>query len=637
MPVTMVEGRRLTLTRLDKVLYAATGTTKGELVHYYTTMASALLPHLRDRPVSFVRYPDGPDGDRFVTKHPPPGTPTWVALSDTPSKSRGEPVHQVMIQDLPTLVWAANLVAELHTPQWRADEPGMADRLVLDLDPGPPADILACRDVALALRERLAADGLTAYAKTSGSKGLHLLVPITGTPSAEVAGYAKVLAEELAESWPELVVARMAKAARAGRVFVDWSQNAAAKTTACPYTVRARETPTVSAPVTWGELEVAGDAGELVFTIEAMAGRVERDGDLLAPMLNPRRAGVLPVAGAGASGSGRSGRGSSRGGASPVPGDEGRSASARSSADSRTARGAGVPPSRVRVLEPPLPVVRPKTVREIPADDALPGGTQYSLKLDGWRALAFARGGEPAILQARSGRDLSPGFPDIAAAVAGLPDGIVLDGELCAWHEGRFAFGQLIRSAAARARDAAQVSYVAFDLLALPGHDVRARPLRERWELLRELLADVEPPLQLVMATTDRGEAVAWLEALAPTGVEGLVAKGLDTAYRTTIRGDWLKYRETDTVDVRVLAFSGTARRPRALVTELPDGSQALTSPQLDARQSREVAEAVVGRMGDAEEHPDLGAVRRIEPLTAEVRRDPGRVPYVRFVRLRGD
>ncbi|WP_436772235.1 ATP-dependent DNA ligase [Yinghuangia sp. YIM S09857] len=281
--------------------------------------------------------------------------------------------------------------------------------------------------------------------------------------------------------------------------------------------------------------------------------------------------------------------------------------------------------------------MRPKAVREVPAENALPGGTQYSIKLDGWRALAFARGGAPAVLQSRSGRDLAPDFPKIAAAVAALPQGVVLDGELCAWHEGRFAFGQLVRSARARARDSVQVSYVAFDLLAVPEHDVRALPLRERWDLLTTLLADAEPPLQIVMATDDRAEAVSWRAALAPTGVEGLVAKGLDTPYRPQLRRGWLKIRDADTVDATVVGFTGTPRRPRALLTRLDDGTEALTSPQLDARQATEVAAAAANRTHDAVDHPEHGRIHPTDPLPAEVLRDPGRTPYVRFIRLRGD
>ncbi|MFD5782309.1 non-homologous end-joining DNA ligase [Streptomyces sp. NPDC126933] len=292
-PITEVEGRRLALSNLDKVLYAATGTTKGEVLHYYARTAGPLLAHLADRPVSFLRYPDGPDGQRFFTKNPPPGTPPWVRIADVPSTTAGTS-RQVVVGDLPTLMWAANLVVEFHTPQWCADEPGCADRLVFDLDPGAPATAVECCEVALWLRERLSADGLEAYAKTSGSKGLHLLVPLERAPSAEASAYAKGLAVEAETALPRLVVHRMRRSLRPGKVFVDHSQNAAAKTTATPYTLRARAEPTVSTPLTWEEVEGCTAAEQLVFGVNDIAGRLERYGDLLGPLTDPDRAGRLP-------------------------------------------------------------------------------------------------------------------------------------------------------------------------------------------------------------------------------------------------------------------------------------------------------------------------------------------------------
>ncbi|MFF3497209.1 non-homologous end-joining DNA ligase [Streptomyces sp. NPDC002795] len=291
-PITEVEGRRLTLSNLEKVLYPDSGFTKGELLHYYATAAEALLPHLRGRPVSFLRFPDGPEGQRFFAKNVPPGTPSWVKTAEV-SRSDGVS-RQILVQDLPTLMWAANLVTEFHTPQWRADAPGRADRLVFDLDPGAPADIVQCCEVAGWLRERLARDGLDAYAKTSGSKGLHLLVPLVPTASERVSAYAKGLAREAEEALPGLVVHRMARNLRPGKVFVDHSQNSAAKTTAAAYTLRARVSPTVSAPVTWGEVEGCGAAGDLVFVAGDVVARLERDGDLLAGVFDGGRAGELP-------------------------------------------------------------------------------------------------------------------------------------------------------------------------------------------------------------------------------------------------------------------------------------------------------------------------------------------------------
>ncbi|MCL6287882.1 non-homologous end-joining DNA ligase [Streptomyces sp. 43Y-GA-1] len=293
-PITEVEGRRVSLSNLDKVLYPATGTTKGEVLHYYAaTVSGVILPHLRDRPVSFLRYPDGPGGQLFFTKNPPPGTPAWVATAAVP-RSEDQNARQVVVRDLASLMWAANLVVEFHTPQWRTDTPEIADRMVLDLDPGSPATVVECCTVALWLRERLAADGLFAYGKTSGSKGLHLLVPLEPTPSGEVSAYAKRLAVEAEAALPGLALHRMKRALRPGKVFVDFSQNAASKTTATPYTLRARPEPTVSAPVGWDEIAGCREAGALVFRAGDMAGRLDRYGDLLAPLNDPEQARPLP-------------------------------------------------------------------------------------------------------------------------------------------------------------------------------------------------------------------------------------------------------------------------------------------------------------------------------------------------------
>ncbi|MEU7701169.1 non-homologous end-joining DNA ligase [Streptomyces sp. NPDC039028] len=296
-PVTEVEGRRLSLSNLEKVIHPVTGTTKGELLHYYATVGPAILPHLRDRPVSFLRYPDGPDGQLFFTKNPPPGTPSWVRTTPVP-RSEDPRARQVVVEDLASLMWAANLVVEFHTPQWPASSPAVADRLVFDLDPGAPATVVECCRVALHLRARLAEDGLEAFAKTSGSKGLHLLVPVVPTPSARVSAYARTLAVEAEAALPGLVVHRMARALRPGKVFVDHSQNAAAKTTATPYTLRARPLPMASAPVTWEEVEdcagEAADPGSLVHLMDDIAPRLERYGDLLAPLFAPERAGEVP-------------------------------------------------------------------------------------------------------------------------------------------------------------------------------------------------------------------------------------------------------------------------------------------------------------------------------------------------------
>jgi bifunctional non-homologous end joining protein LigD len=289
-----VNGRDLTLSNLDKVLYPGHGFAKGEVIDYYTRIAPVLLPHLADRPVTRKRYPNGVDAASFFEKNAPSHTPGWVrtATLPTPGSARGhETLDFVVIDDLPTLVWCANLAAlELHIPQWRVGPRGGAhkpDLMVFDLDPGAPATIVdACR-VACLLRELLDADGLVSYPKTSGKKGLHLYVPLQET--AHTSEYAKAAAQRLEEEDRDLVVSRMDRRLRKGKVFVDWSQNNPAKTTVAPYSLRAAEAPTVSAPVTWAEVEGCGEPADLRFTTEQVLERVEEHGDLLEPLSRLRQ------------------------------------------------------------------------------------------------------------------------------------------------------------------------------------------------------------------------------------------------------------------------------------------------------------------------------------------------------------
>jgi bifunctional non-homologous end joining protein LigD len=292
-PVT-VEGRRLRLSNLDKVLYPEAGFAKGEVIDYYTRVAPVLLPHLAGRPLTVKRYPNGVEGAFFFEKNAPRGTPDWVRTVRLPapgsSKGRDE-IDYIVVKDLPTLVWLANLAAlELHTPQWRVGPRGAArgaDQLVLDLDPGPPATVVECCAVALLLRDLLAADGLTPLAKTSGSKGLQVYAAVQETPATHTSDYARRLAQRLEQDRGELVVSRMTKSLRPGKVLVDWSQNNAAKTTVSVYSLRARPQPTVSTPVSWDEVaETAGRRGRLVFNADDVLARVDDRGDLFAPLLS---------------------------------------------------------------------------------------------------------------------------------------------------------------------------------------------------------------------------------------------------------------------------------------------------------------------------------------------------------------
>ncbi|MFB7514023.1 DNA ligase [Streptomyces sp. NPDC056144] len=249
------------------------------------------------------------------------------------------------------------------------------------------------------------------------------------------------------------------------------------------------------------------------------------------------------------------------------------------------------------MLTPPVDVMRPRSVDEIPAQGDTPAlELQYSLKLDGFRALAFVLDGGKVVLQSRSRRDLAPEFPEIAGPLTErLPPGTVLDGELCAYRDGRLSFTDLLRSHAERVRAGVPVSYIAFDLLAVPGRDVRGLPLRERWELLGAVLRDVDPPLQRVLATLDEETARGWFRDLRDAGVEGIVAKSLDSAYRAGSTWAWRKIRHTDTSDGLLLGLIGPVERPRALVVRLADGRTVATSPRLTAVQAREVGELVGG------------------------------------------
>lgn len=288
-----VEGRTLRLTNLEKVLYPATGTTKGEVLDYYARIAPVLLPHLAGRPVTRIRWPHGVGDMSFFEKNAPAGTPSWVRTAEVPTTgSRGPSRHGdtlrfPIIEELPTLIWAVNLAAlELHVHQWTVDddgEPVGADRIVVDLDPGEGAGLHECCRVALLAREALAERGLDAWPVTSGSKGLHLYARLPDPrPSEETSALAKEIAEELQTAHPQQVTATMTKARRRGKVFLDWSQNAGSKTTVAPYSLRGTPRPQVATPVTWDEVAAGAEdpLGLEQFTPTQVLARVEEFGDL---------------------------------------------------------------------------------------------------------------------------------------------------------------------------------------------------------------------------------------------------------------------------------------------------------------------------------------------------------------------
>lgn len=285
-----IAGRQVALSNLDKVMYPATGMTKAQVIDYYIRVAPQLLPHLRKRPLTMKRYPNGVQGEHFYQKRCPANRPPWVGTARVPSKRAGGEVDTCVINDLATLVWAANLAdLELHPSLARAPAFERPTVVAFDLDPGPPAGLVACCAVALRLRQLLHRLGLESFPKTSGAKGLQVYVPLN-TPRVtydETKTLARFLAELLQREHPDEVEAQMKKSLRPGKVFIDWSQNDKHKTTVCVYSLRATARPRVSTPVTWDEVArtaATGDAERLVFEADDVLARVRRRGDLFAPV-----------------------------------------------------------------------------------------------------------------------------------------------------------------------------------------------------------------------------------------------------------------------------------------------------------------------------------------------------------------
>ncbi len=282
-----VDDTTLVLSNLDKVLYPQAGFTKGEVIDYYVAVADPLLAHLRDRPLTRKRWPDGVEAQPFFEKNAPRGTPDFVRTVLI-AEHGDNGVEYVVADDRPTLVWLANLAAlELHVPQWTVGPRGAirdADLIVFDLDPGAPATVVDCLQVAELLRQRLADDGLRAWPKTSGKKGAQLYAPVQPVSSEHTSAYAKRLAGELAREYPDRITAVMAKQQRPGKVFIDWSQNNAAKTTIAPYSLRGTPEPQVSTPLSWDEVGAGGTVRDLTFGPADVVRRLDEYGDLLAGM-----------------------------------------------------------------------------------------------------------------------------------------------------------------------------------------------------------------------------------------------------------------------------------------------------------------------------------------------------------------
>ena len=290
---TVIEGRELSVSNLEKVLYPASGFTKGQLIDYYVRVAPVMLPHVRERPLTMKRFPDGVEGKSFFEKHLPSHAPDWVASVNVASSDGQDVISYAMVNDLPTLAWAANLgTIELHVPLWhvgrRRKLPAKPDLMVFDLDPGEGTSIVECCEVAGYVMDELARQGTESFAKTSGSKGLQLYAAVgPKTTWDSQRDRAHEIARKLESEHKDLVVSNMRKSLRRGRVLIDWSQNHSAKTTVAVYSARAMPTPTVSTPVSPAEVHrcaAKGDPLLLRFETGDVLKRIDRDGDLFAPL-----------------------------------------------------------------------------------------------------------------------------------------------------------------------------------------------------------------------------------------------------------------------------------------------------------------------------------------------------------------
>ncbi len=288
-----IDGRQVRITNADKIFYPREGFTKGDVIAYYARVADVLLPYVKDRALTLKRYPDGIEGGFFYEKQCPSHAPKWISTTRV-KKSDGSTIRYCMLNDTASLLWSVNLAnLEFHPFLHTAQRPGRPTGLMFDLDPGPPADIVQCAQVALRLRDLFRSLELESLPKTSGSKGMQLFVPLnTPIRYSQTKAFARAVATVLAQRFPESIVADMKKDLRKGKVFIDWSQNDARKTTVAPYSLRAREQPTVSTPITWeevGQCVKKKSAASLRFTAEAVLQRLDRLGDLYAPSLTLRQ------------------------------------------------------------------------------------------------------------------------------------------------------------------------------------------------------------------------------------------------------------------------------------------------------------------------------------------------------------
>lgn len=543
-----IDGRRLRITNLDKVVYPDSGTTKGEIIAYYTAIAPHILPLLDGRPVTRKRWVEGvgtadAPADAFFTKQLEPGAPTWIPRHEI-QHSDG-PKAYPLVEDVPTLVWLAQVAAiELHVPQWRFASdglPGKPDRLVLDLDPGPGVGLAQCAEVARIARGLLTDIGLIPVPVTSGSTGIHLYAALPGQQTSdEISSVVKEIARLIQTQHPDLATSTMAKAARAGKVFLDWSQNNGKKTTISPYSMRGRAQPWVAAPRTWEELDDP-DLAQLDFA--SVLERAESGLDPLAPLRteHPHE---------------RARRVEAKSEQAPADATATRPASAR-----HRPRLSGSPGTPVSVA--------PASVSPMLAENGTPAIARglsspswVEVKWDGIRAIGTWVDGR-MLLHARSGADITARYPELTADGAPfLPVGdAVIDGEVVAFDaQGRPSFSLLQnRMHLTRPREIERevvrtpIVYMVFDLLRLDGHDLSSMPLSQRRTLLEDVISDLDAPVQVPPVFDDLDAALA---ASDEFGLEGVVVKDPASHYRPGQRSpSWLKLKHTRMQEVVIVGI----------------------------------------------------------------------------------
>ncbi|MFK3678628.1 non-homologous end-joining DNA ligase [Microbacterium sp. NPDC090218] len=588
--IVQVDGRRLRVTNLDKVVYPETGTTKGEVIAYYSAIAPLILPLLDGRPVTRKRWVEGvgtadAPADAFFTKQLEPGAPDWIPRQAI-QHSDG-PKEYPLVEDVPTLVWLAQVAAiELHVPQWRFAPdglPGRPDRLVLDLDPGPGVGLAQCAEVARFARVILTDMGLDPLPVTSGSKGIHLYAALPGEQTSdEISAVVKELARLIENDHPDLATSVMSKAVRGGRVFLDWSQNNGKKTTISPYSLRGRAQPWVAAPRTWDELD---DADLAQLDIDEVLARAAAGVDPLA--------GLRPLTAA----------------STPLP-----------------------PPRRPsrhpRSAPAPMTGTTPATLAPMLAENGTPGVARalsdpswVEVKWDGIRAMGTWADGR-MLLHARRGTDITARYPELTADGAPfLPvaDAIV-DGEIVAFDaQGRPSFSLLQnRMHLTRPREIERevvrtpIVYMLFDLLRLDGHDLTGMPLRERRTLLEDVIAGLDAPMRIPPVFDDVDAALA---ASREFGLEGVVVKDPLSRYRPGQRSpSWLKLKLTRMQEAVIVGI-----RPGKGDRESTLGSLLLAVPEHPDSRGGSTRLRYVGRVGTGFTDRILrDLLARLEPLRVE-------------------